>query len=394
MQRPQPAAMGMASPPADKLQIAELMLCRYMTHLCDVMNRPVLMQSLNYFGIALKDSCKKHGRQQGTRRHRAMKTIPVFHAIHIRPFLDYCRREGLATEPSLRKYKLPGELCGADNIYLPQLAAYSAIDDIGQREGVHIAPSALARATIGNFGDAVAGAVASAPTLYTAIQRLQRIVKIQDPSLKITVRIHDDTAYLATRARNAEFHCSAWTGLMLLVNTVIVFASTKWQPQRITLRSPRLPGFDSRYYFPDAKIIWGAGQTSVSFPTALLGCPTGADNTREVDSASLLSLQMAIKGLIRAYLPGGSPKIEFIAEMAETRPRTLQRQLKQLGLSYSELVEQVRFEKASKLLRESDWKSLDIALELGYTDPSHFSRAFKRATGMTPREYRREYHPL
>ena len=79
--------------------------------------------------------------------------------------------------------------------------------------------------------------------------------------------------------------------------------------------------------------------------------------------------------------------------MAGISTRTLQRHLKQLWLSYSELVEQVRFEKASKLLRESDLKSLYIAFELGYTDPSHFSRAFKRLASMSPREYRREYRP-
>jgi len=97
---------------------------------------------------------------------------------------------------------------------------------------------------------------------------------------------------------------------------------------------------------------------------------------------------VALKGLIEAYLPAGSVKIELIAEMTETSPRTLQRHLAQLGLSYSDLVDQVRFEKASKLLRESDLKAVAIAFETGYADPSHFSRAFRRMTGITPREYR------
>jgi len=320
-----------------------------------------------------------------------MKTIPVFHARHMLPFLDYCRREGLAVEPSLRKFKLPAELCDGDNIYLPQIAGYSALDDIGQREGVpDMAPRALGRAVVDDYGDVIAGAVKSATTLYTAIKQLQGIAKIEDASIIITVRVDHGTAYLCARMDNAEFQCNAWSVLMLLVGTVKIFAGTEWQPRHITLTSPRLPGFDSRYIFPAAKVFWGAGQVSVSFPTALLGQPPKTGNIRAADSASPLALEIAIKGLIKAYLPAGSVKINQIAEMAEINPRTLQRHLAKLGLSYSGLVDQARFERASELLRESDLKAVDIAFETGYADPSHFSRAFRRMAGSSPREYRRQ----
>ena len=320
-----------------------------------------------------------------------MNTIPVFQARHVLPFLGYCRREGLAAAPSMRKFKLPEELCNKDNIYLPQMAAYSAIDHIGQREGVtDIAPRALSGVAIADYGDTISNCVVSAPTLYVAIQQLQRVVKIEDPSMVITVRIDGDSAYLCARSDNAEFQCNAWSKLMLLLNTVKAFAGSQWQTKHITLSSPKLPGFDSRDYFPEARTFWSAGQVSVSFPTALLGSPPEKDNSCAVDRKSPLSLQGAIKGLISAYLSSESIKLETIAEMAQINPRTLQRHLAQLELSFSELVDQVRFERASKLLRESDLKALDIAFEVGFTDPSHFSRAFRRVAGISPRQYRRQ----
>ena len=76
--------------------------------------------------------------------------------------------------------------------------------------------------------------------------------------------------------------------------------------------------------------------------------------------------------------------------MAATSVRTLQRRLQESGLSYSELVNELRFETAARLLRETDATALEIALEVGYEDPSHFSRAFKRLAGISPREYRRQ----
>ena len=320
-----------------------------------------------------------------------MKAMQVFHARHALPYFDYCRREGLAAAPSLRKFKLPAELHDADDIYLPQFAAYSALDEIGQREGVpDMAPRVLGGAVMGDYGDTMANCVASAPTLYTAIQQLQRIVKIEDPSCAIAVHIDRGTASLSASGDNAAFQCAAWSTLMLLVSVVKVFAGTEWQPRHIAIPSPKPSGFDSRFIFPDAKIFWGAAQARVSFPTQLLGSTAETDNSRAVGSESFLSLQAAVKGLIEAYLPSESIKLEFIAEMAEINPRTLQRHLAPLGLSFSDLVDQVRFEKASKLLRESHLKAVDIAFETGYTDPSHFSRAFRRMAGSSPREYRRQ----
>jgi len=59
-------------------------------------------------------------------------------------------------------------------------------------------------------------------------------------------------------------------------------------------------------------------------------------------------------------------------------------------VSYSDLIGEIRFEAAARLLRETDATALEIALEVGYEDPSHFSRAFKRIAGISPREYRRQ----
>ncbi|MEA4949174.1 MAG: AraC family transcriptional regulator, partial [Petrimonas sp.] len=44
-------------------------------------------------------------------------------------------------------------------------------------------------------------------------------------------------------------------------------------------------------------------------------------------------------------------------------------------------------------LQFSDLKIKEIAFRLGYYDPFHFSKAFKKETCLTPKEYRRKYNP-
>lgn len=64
-----------------------------------------------------------------------------------------------------------------------------------------------------------------------------------------------------------------------------------------------------------------------------------------------------------------------------------------MGLSYSGLIDVARFENAVKLLRDSDAKVIDVAFASGYADPAHFTRAFRRISGVTPREFREQWRP-
>ena len=58
------------------------------------------------------------------------------------------------------------------------------------------------------------------------------------------------------------------------------------------------------------------------------------------------------------------------------------------GRTFTEFLTGLRLEKAKELLRETDKRSSQIALEVGYNDAHYFSYLFKKNTGMTPGEYR------
>ena len=59
------------------------------------------------------------------------------------------------------------------------------------------------------------------------------------------------------------------------------------------------------------------------------------------------------------------------------------------GINFSKYLVQVRIENAEKLLRNSDQSIYDISLEVGFNDYSYFSKAFKDAYGLSPKEYRK-----
>src|SRR5260221_10164893 len=59
------------------------------------------------------------------------------------------------------------------------------------------------------------------------------------------------------------------------------------------------------------------------------------------------------------------------------------------GLTPSQYFIDLRLEKARRLLRETNRSAIEIGLDVGYTSPSHFARIFCREVGISPTEYRR-----
>lgn len=81
------------------------------------------------------------------------------------------------------------------------------------------------------------------------------------------------------------------------------------------------------------------------------------------------------------------------ASNAEPQPisaRQLQKRLADQGLSFKDLTEEVRRERALRLLRDSTQAIADIALACGYTEVSPFHRAVRRWTGLTPAQVRQQ----
>jgi AraC-like DNA-binding protein len=111
---------------------------------------------------------------------------------------------------------------------------------------------------------------------------------------------------------------------------------------------------------------------------------------RQSPASNGLDFPGSLKLTLRSYLPEGYPDVTLAAEIAGSSVRTLQRRLMPFGLSYSHLIQQVRFEVASEMLEDSNVRMLDVARAVGYEDQSHFTRAFRRIAGVTPTEYRRQ----
>jgi AraC-like DNA-binding protein len=101
------------------------------------------------------------------------------------------------------------------------------------------------------------------------------------------------------------------------------------------------------------------------------------------------SLGARIRRRLRQSLPGELPEFEALAAEMNMTPATLRRRLHEDGTSFQAIKDQLRRDLAISHLSHSKRSTMDIGLELGFSERSAFHRAFKKWTGASPGEFRR-----
>ena len=97
---------------------------------------------------------------------------------------------------------------------------------------------------------------------------------------------------------------------------------------------------------------------------------------------------------LRLLLLDGTTSGDRLAQQLDMHRRTLNRRLKAQGRTFQSVLDEVRFEVARHLLRETRQSVADITYALGYGDTANFSRAFRRWTGVAPLQWRAQNGPL
>jgi AraC-like DNA-binding protein len=80
-----------------------------------------------------------------------------------------------------------------------------------------------------------------------------------------------------------------------------------------------------------------------------------------------------------------------VAKRLEVSDRSLRRQLREQGISFRGLLDELRMQIALKYLRTTRLANEDIALALGFSDAANFRRAFRRWTNKSPSEIRAKW---
>ncbi|WP_290674383.1 AraC family transcriptional regulator [Aquabacterium sp.] len=147
-------------------------------------------------------------------------------------------------------------------------------------------------------------------------------------------------------------------------------------------------------------VDFGASHTLVRFPVAYMSIPMphrepGLRALLDRQAKALLdalpdpnAFDKAVQQLLVRLLPDGDVSVDKVAQAMNQSTRTLQRRLADSGMTWQHLLDRTREQLARQYLSDRALSLAEIALLLGYSEQSAFTRSFKRWTGLTPLGFR------
>jgi AraC-like DNA-binding protein len=233
------------------------------------------------------------------------------------------------------------------------------------------------------------------PTLYEALKAFCQGVRKDATHIRMGLVEEPDRVlywqHSAPEAGSIGWDISEQLVTSIVVDVVRLFAGPQWCPRWIRSRAPLVPT-ECMEHLPRASMYGGGDRLVIPVPRTILHLPPLAVRAGFRSTTLPLSqpddLPDALREILKGYLRNGQASLELAAEIVGTSTRTLQRQLKNSGTSYSRVLDQARYEVAARLLTEPHNQAIDVAYASGYSDPSNFSRAFRRMAGVSPSRYR------
>ena len=179
--------------------------------------------------------------------------------------------------------------------------------------------------------------------------------------------------------------------VFLVMDGFKIAAGADWTPAELHLPDDVCDGIEE-FVSDETVVRLNVPELAVVFPTEILALPMRRNDaaTDAIGSAPRLGLNMAnrIEATLNSSTSDLLPTLEALAALSGISPRTMQRRLRDEGQTISEVVDRWRFSRALKLISNADYKVGEIATYLRYGHASHFTRAFKRWTGLTPQSFR------
>jgi AraC-like DNA-binding protein len=239
----------------------------------------------------------------------------------------------------------------------------------------------------------------SSATLGQAFERCRRYRRLLDTA-SFEMSIEDGQAWFRFRPATTRHYSEAIVGsTVALVRQAVGLAV---RPALVTFEHAQPRSIAAhRSFFGVTPEFGRRGGSRVAFDAALLALPCV-----KADPDLAAHLESAAQGAL-LELPSDAPVIDaarsaILASIAQSRDasaaaiarglgmttRTLHRRLSAHETTFRALLERTRMVVAERLLHDLDLTAEQIALRVGFSDGTAFSRAFRRWSRRSPRAFR------
>jgi AraC-like DNA-binding protein len=245
----------------------------------------------------------------------------------------------------------------------------------------------------------------SSSTLRTGLERTVRysrligergVTEIEDTRQGLKVR------FRAKRGNPAAIPVAAVfvdIAMSILLDLCRMNGGAALRPGAATLRRRKPDPADAYERFFGCPVQFGAEENSFVLSAKDADRPLPSANrqlaavfdrmlTEELARLDKADVVSRARAAVLEHLSSGEGTAEDTAKQLHMSPRTLQRKLAEAKTTYLQLLDDTRKDLALRYIEDPRRSVTDITFSLGFSQPSAFTRAFRRWTGLSPSDYR------
>lgn len=334
-----------------------------------------------------------------TLHHNADKTVSI---LWIKALLQGAELQGIAAAPLLQAADISHEQLNTSyaRVSLQQTLkmwraaeALCPVNDFGLLLGELVKPSHF---------QLFALTLMHSPDLGAAFEKSMRYTRLLSDGGRYFLQQNEQETAVCYEPQEDNFSRHQVDAVLVLLRSFASWLACKPVALlRVEFRHEQPEDLSNYQRIFAAPLHFGAPRNALVFTPDIMAEPLalGDEKLAQMHEQMLeeqLSLlqQPDTAGLVQYFLrnsPDLSVDRDLLAQRLHMSGRTLQRKLQDNQTSFQQLLDEERQRRALILLTTTTWPLTRISEQLGFSESSTFTRAFKRWEGMTPLEYRQQF---
>lgn len=322
------------------------------------------------------------------------KQLPMIRTGYTKILIEVFARHGLNVQDLLHSSGLPPDLFETDKDYLPVEPVKRLVYLLSTQVGVNNFSEQLRLAFRQRIIPQILGRFESANTVREALELVNEVFAHDSPGSRITFESEYGRHWFCRTVPYENTPYFIWGEVFAVLYVIeLIQALTKqnWFPEQLKIQHMDDEVIRSALN-SKTQLFVGQHQTALLVDEATLNktihiTPTDSQQKEPIVEWHT-SFSDSVFTALLPYVKEHSLTVEQAAKLLKMTSRTFQRRLKEERTSFRQIKESLMLSVSCELMEEGH-SLTHISSQLGYNNISHFSRAFKRITGLTPKAYRK-----
>ena len=245
--------------------------------------------------------------------------------------------------------------------------------------------------------------MASSEELAGALHNLERYSRIVNEGVSLTCTLGQGATvtldYVDFDRGSDQHHTEFW--LVALIRILRDITDSRLAPQRLKVKHarPQPPADFKSFFGTEIEFDSDTDEIVLSGPVASLPIARRdpylnkllrryAEEALALKAAKHTGIRSKVEHLLPELLPHGRANVPEVASRLGMSSRTLSRKLRDEGLAFTDILDELRAALARRYLADRELPVSEVAWLLGYQEVSSLTHAFKRWSGTTPRQFR------